>query len=142
MARARLADREIEAIVGMLDAWRGTLTWGKLLDRVQPFLRRSFTRQGLDKNESIKLAYGKAKDRIRTSPKKKGVESDLPPELAYAQQRIDTLTAEVVRLEAERERLLETFATWLYNARSRGLGEADLKRELPPVNRGASEVKR
>ncbi|MEY9829746.1 hypothetical protein ABIA25_001561 [Sinorhizobium fredii] len=142
MARARLTDKEIEMIVGMLASWKGTLTWDKLLDRVRPFLRRSFTRQGLDKNESIKLAYGLAKDRIRTRPKRKGVESDLPPELAYAQQRIDTLTAEVARLETERERFLERFAIWLYNARSRGISEADLNRELPPVDRGASEVKR
>lgn len=142
MARARLTDKEVEMIVATLASWNGLLTWEKLLHRVQPVLRRSFTRQGLDKNDSIKLAFGLAKDRIRTRPKKKGVEGDLPPELAHAQQRIDTLTAEVVRLEAERERLLERFATWLYNARSRGLGEADLNKALPPINRGASEVKR
>ncbi|PSJ59878.1 hypothetical protein [Pseudaminobacter soli (ex Li et al. 2025)] len=142
MARARLTDKEVEMIVGTLASWKGTLTWKKLLDRVQPFLRRSFTRQGLDKNDSIKLAYGLAKDRIRTRPKRKDVESDLPPELAYAQRRIDTLTAEVARLEAERERFLERFATWLYNARSRGLSEADLNLGLPPIDRGPSEVMR
>lgn len=143
MSKRRLSEKEIQQIVGLLTAWRGKLSWKLLLGRVEALLGRPFTRQGLDKNETISIAFQQAKDRIRSRPKRTAaVESDSPPELALVQRRIDSLVAEVEVLKAERDRLLERFATWLYNARSRGVSEFDLNRKLPDVERESSERRR
>lgn len=144
MAKARLSEKEIEQIVGLLTGWSGKLSWELLLRRAEVLLRRSFTRQGLDKNTTISTAFRQAKSRLRTPLKRSAnvTEGDLPPELALAQRRIDNLVAEVEVLKAERDRLLERFATWLYNARSRGISEFDLNRKLPDIDRDSSERKR
>lgn len=143
MAKARLTDAEIERIIGILTAWSGKLSWELLVRRVEVLLGRPFTRQGLDKHETIRIAFQQAKNRFRSHSKKLGIEeNDLPLELALAQRRIDSLVAEVQVLKAERDRLLEKFATWLYNARSRGISELDLNRRLPDVDRDSSERRR
>ena len=141
MADARLTDAEVDKIVNLLTTWQGKLSWELLLRRVTPLLGRDFTRQGLDKQQSISIAFKQAKDRIRIRAKKapRDRDSDLPPELAAAQRRIDNLMAEVKLLKAEKDKFLERFATWLYNARSRGLSEIDLNSPLPPVDRDKSE---
>ncbi|MGR9231895.1 hypothetical protein ACU8NU_10055 [Rhizobium leguminosarum] len=141
MAEARLTEAEVDKIVSLLTSWRGKLSWELLLQRVAPILKRDFTRQGLDKQETISLAFKQAKDRLRLRPKRPsaGDDIDLPPELAATLRRVENLKAEVELLQAEKQRLLERFATWLYNARCRGLSEADLNNPLPPVDRGKSE---
>ncbi len=142
MAKARLTDKEIDLIVGMLAGWKGRLSWELVLQRVEAMLGRTFTRQGLDKNEIISIAFGQAKDRRRKLSKKEIEESDQPPELAAAERRVEVLRAEIAVLKSEQERFLEKFATWLYNARSRGISEFDLNRPLPDVDRDESERKR
>ena len=141
MAEARLTDTEVDKIVNLLTTWQGKLSWELLLRRVRPLLGRDFTRQGLDKQQSISIAFKQAKDRTRIRAKKApaGGDPDLPPELAAAQRRIENLLAEVELLRAQKDQLLERFGTWLYNARSRGLSEIDLNSPLPPVDRDKSE---
>jgi hypothetical protein len=126
----------------MLAGWKGRLTWELVVQRVEAILGRTFTRQGLDKNETISIAFGQAKDRRRKQSKKEVEESDRPPELAAAERRVEVLRAEIAVLKAEQERFLEKFATWLYNARSRGVSEFDLNRQLPDVDRDKSERRR
>jgi hypothetical protein len=126
----------------MLAGWKGRLSWELVVQRVQAMLGRTFTRQGLDKNEIISIAFGQAKDRRRKRSKKEVEESDRPPELAVAERRVEMLRGEIAVLKAEQERFLEKFATWLYNARSRGVSEFDLNRQLPDVDRDESERKR
>lgn len=138
MAVARLTAVEIDRIVGILTSWEGKLSWELLLRRVRPILKRPFTRQGLDKHEPIRIAFKQAKERLRTSSKT-AILDRVPPELALAQRRIDSLVAEVKVLKGERDRFLEKFATWLYNARSRGISEVDLNRSLPSVDRRGSD---
>lgn len=135
MAKARLTDREVEQIVGLLTSWRGDLSWELLLERVGSMLGRTFTRQGLNKQENILTAFQNAKVRLRATPPDP---SGLSPELAMAQARIDSMVAELAVMKAERDRLNEKFATWLYNARSRGITAVDLNRPLPQVDRDRS----
>ncbi|MGO7297129.1 hypothetical protein ACC718_09950 [Rhizobium ruizarguesonis] len=142
MAKARLTYNEVDLVVGMLAGWKGRLTWELVVQRVEAILGRTFTRQGLDKNETISIAFGQAKDRRRKQSKKEVEESDRPPELAAAERRVEVLRAEIAVLKAEQERFLEKFATWLYNARSRGVSEFDLNRQLPDVDRDKSERRR
>ena len=58
------------------------------------------------------------------------------------QRTIDSLRAEIAVLKAERGRFEEKFATWLYNARSRGISEVELNKRLPEVDRDGSTKKR
>jgi len=139
VAKARLKTDEIERIVDMLTSWRGDLTWDRLLQRVEKLLRRSFTRQGLAKQENIQTAYQQAKDRLRTDKPR-----DVAPrlEIELLQSTIESLRARIAVIEAERGRFEEKFATWLYNARSRGISELDLNRRLPDVDRDGSVKER
>lgn len=140
MAVARLTEAEVDKIVTLLTGWQGKLSWELLLIRIKPFLKREFTRQGLDKQETISIAFKQAKDRLRLRTKKPAPDrGDMPPELAAALSRVDNLIAEVDMLKVERDRLLERFATWLYNARTRGLSEMDLNQPLPLIDRDRSE---
>lgn len=136
LAKARLTNEEVELIIGLLTSWRGKLSWELLLKRVETLLRRPFTRQGLDKQAAIRTAFQQAKARTRTA---KQSPSEALPEIALLQQTIESLRAEIAVLKAERNRYAEKFATWLYNARSRGLSEVDLNRPLPIVDRDKSE---
>lgn len=140
MAKARLTDDEIERIVGLLVAWQGELSWDLLTERVEGLLKRSFTRQGLSKQENILTAFQQAKDRIRASPKKSPV-SKMSAELAIALAKVDALEAEIAVLKAERNRFHEKFAVWQYNSRSQGISESDLNMPLPKVDRDRSTAK-
>ncbi|AOG11563.1 hypothetical protein [Agrobacterium sp. RAC06] len=134
MAKARLTRDEIDRIVELLTSWRGKLSWELLLKRVEAILRRPFTRQGLAKQENIQTAYQQAKNRIRLVKPT----SSKSPEIELMQSTIDSLRAKIAVMEAERGRYDEKFATWLYNARSRGISELDLNRHLPEVDRDRS----
>ena len=52
-----------------------------------------------------------------------------------ALERISRLEAENQRLLAENERLNEKFVRWAFNAYVRGMGETDLDRPLPQMDR-------
>lgn len=139
MAKARLTDDEIDRIVALLVSWQGRLSWELLTKKVGVMLKRTFTRQGLDKQENIRVAFQQAKERLRSSPVTKS-SVEISDELALALGRVDRLEAEIAVLKAERNRFLQKFATWQYNARSRNMSEADLNMPLPRVERGRSTV--
>ncbi|MCQ1572093.1 hypothetical protein NFO65_15275 [Neorhizobium galegae] len=141
MAAARLTDPEIDKIVVLLTTWQGRLSWELLLLRVTRMLGRKFTRQGLDKQPSISAAFKQAKDRLRIRVKKSSSDSvdNRLPELVASEKRIENLIAEIAVMKEEKDRLLERFATWLYNARSRGLTQIDLSQPLPQIDRDHSE---
>lgn len=140
MAKARLTDDEIERIVSLLISWQGKLSWELLTEQVGVTLKRPFTRQGLDKQENIRTAFQQAKGRLRSSSVTPSA-SEMSTKLAMALGRVDRLEAEVAVLKAERSRFNEKFATWQYNARSRGLSQADLNMPLPRVDRDRSTAK-
>lgn len=143
MVKARLSSAEVGRICKILAGWEGKLSWALLIIRVEFLLGRTFTRQGLDKHALIKVAFQKTKTRVRQAADKSGApNSRVSPELEFALRRIDNLKAEIGVLEAQRDVLLERFATWLYNARGRGLSEQDLSRPLPPIDRDPSERQR
>lgn len=137
MAKARLTDDEIDRIVAMLVSWQGKLSWDLLTGQVEVILKRTFTRQGLDKQDNIRVAFQQAKDRLRSSPLATPP-PEMSAELALALSRVDRLEAQIAVLKAERNRFLQKFATWQYNARSRNMSEADLNIALPRVERDRS----
>ena len=137
MAKAQLTDDEIDRIVALLISWQGKLSWELLTQQVGCMLKRPFTRQGLDKQENIRTSFQQAKDRLRSSPVT-APSPGMSAELTLALSRVERLEAEIAVLKAERNRFLEKFATWQYNARSKGLSEAGLNMPLPRVERDRS----
>lgn len=150
VSKPKLSAEDIDQIVHLLTSWRGKLTWVLLVDKMIAVLGRPYTRQALDAHEEISRAFTLAKNRTREhnrAGKNRGLFSPddheisakdvtvLQKEFAIALERIETLKAEVVLLRQERNAFLETFATWLYNARNRKMTEKDLNAPLPEVQR-------
>ena len=128
-----LTDDSIRQIIGLLDGWTGTLTWELLIDAIAERRFTTYTRQALHKHERIRLAFAQCKKRIADGrgDEPRRVES---PELQAALDRIERLQAVNDRLESENQRLLEQFATWAYNAHSRGLDQSFLSQPMPPID--------
>lgn len=130
LQRARnVDDKVISEVLSVLDGWTGKLTWELLIDEVAVRTRQRYTRQALSAHERLQQAFSARKKALSDRPDK---EDDAPtPE----QQVIARLEAQVQRLEAENSNLLERFAVWAYNARTRGLDERFLSQPLPQVRR-------
>lgn len=141
VSKAKLSSDDIDHIVSLLTSWRGKLTWELLVDKVAAVLGRSYTRQALNGHDHIKRAFDLAKKRAREGKRVDALSPHVSPELATALDRVEALRAEVTLLKQERNGFLETFATWLYNARNRGLSERDLNQPLPMVERHRSDRK-
>ncbi len=131
-----LREEDVQAIVGLLDGWSGPLTWNLLIDAVRCRLHAKYTRQALHKREPIKTAFEVRKQNVDSAePKYRG-----SAQVQKALERIARLEAENQRLTAENGRLLEQFARWAFNAYVRGLGEAELNRSLPEIDRRQTPV--
>lgn len=134
-----LGAEDIEAIVRIIDGWKGPLTWGQLIDAVQLRLYSKYTRQALSKHQRISLAFRRHKQALKDTSAEKSSKY-LSPELKTLQERLARRESEVARLHRENELLMEQFVIWLYNAHLHGLSPADLNRPLPPVHRGQTRV--
>jgi hypothetical protein len=139
VSKSKLSPNDIDYIVNLLTSWRGKLTWELVVDKVAAVLGRSYTRQALDAHVEIKRAFDLAKRRTREGKRVDPLSPHVSPELATALDCVETLRAEVALLRQERNGFLETFATWLYNARNRGLSERDLNQPLPAIERHRSD---
>lgn len=130
LQRARnVDDKVISEVLSALDGWTGKLTWELLLDEVAARTRQRYTRQALSAHARLQQAFSARKKALSDHPDKDN--DALTPE----QQVIARLEAQVQRLEAENNNLLERFAVWAYNARTRGLDERFLSQPLPQVRR-------
>lgn len=67
-------------------------------------------------------------------------EKHLSPEMRVLIERLARRDAEVERLKGENQRLMEQFVVWLYNAQIRSIGQAELGRPLPRVDRGQTKT--
>ena len=131
-----IGDQEIQIIVGILDGWSGPLTWNLLIDAVKSRLHCRYTRQALHKHERIRVAFElRKKNADAAEQRPRG-----SVQIQKAMERIARLEAENQRIQKENELLLEQFARWSYNAYVHGLGEADLNRPLPEIDRRQTPV--
>ena len=140
MKRAReknLDDHTVSAIVEVLDGWSGHLTWEALIAKVTARLKLTYTRQALHRHERIRLAFTLRKNVKSTDDH--APDSDEPPELRLALDRIARLEAENIRLTAENHGLLEQFARWAYNAHARNVSQEVLNTPLPRIDRARSK---
>lgn len=134
-----LSPEDVELIVGLLDGWSGTLTWKGLIESVERRLYFRYTRQALHAHQRIQDAFKLCKERLARGSRKKG-EKHLSPEMRVLIERLARRDAEVERLKGENQRLMEQFVVWLYNAQIRGIGQAELGRPLPRVDRGQTKA--
>ncbi len=134
MRSKNISDRDIADIVSVLDGWNGKLSWDLLVDAIERRKHVRYTRQTLHKHERIRHAFGL----VKMAPREGPIQREFP-ELQLALQQNARLIAENARLVAENQRLLEQFATWTYNAYTRGMDEEFLNQSLPRVNRDQSE---
>jgi len=142
MSRAKnLSDEDVAKIAEVLDGWTGKLTWELLIDAVEKRVFARYTRQALHKHTRIKDAFAHRKDTLANSGERPRKTAS-SPELQLALDRINRLTGENERLEAENTRLLEQFVRWAYNAHTRNLDEAFLNRPLPTVDRQQTRMSR
>lgn len=134
----KLTDPQIQTLKEAIDGWvptDGPLTWDALREFIKARFKLSYTRQGLDKIEGIKIAFTVRKAALRRMTTAGETSST---ELGRALERIGRLEAERDRLSAENRALLEQFVVWTYNASTRGLDEKFLSQPLPPIDRGAT----
>lgn len=140
MNRARnLRDEDVAKIVEVLDGWSGKLTWQKLIDAIEKRLYATYTRQALHKHVRIKDAFGRRKEVLANGGNSQRKTASTP-ELQLALDRIDRLTGENQRLQAENSLLLEQFVRWAYNAHTRNLDDVFLNRPLPVIDRRQTRV--
>jgi hypothetical protein len=134
-----LSPEDVELIVGLLDGWGGALTWKGLIESVERRLYFRYTRQALHAHQRIQDAFKLCKERLARGSRKKG-EKHVSQEMRLLMERLARRDAEVERLKAENLRLMEQFVIWLYNAQIRGVGQAELDRPLPRVDRGQTKA--
>jgi len=139
MTRAKnLSSADVENIVRILDGWSGKLTWELLIQAIARRTKTTYTRQALNNHERIKNAFGLRKNVLTGNPSS-GDKKAESPEFQVALERIARLEGENGRLAMENNSLMEKFATWAYNAHSRGLDEKFLSQPLPAVDRATTK---
>ncbi|WP_417820385.1 hypothetical protein [Terasakiella sp.] len=133
--KKHLNDRKIAVIVETIDGWSGKLTWGLLLEKIEPKVGR-YTRQTLNSHVRIKSAFEERKKALRGA---RGASiDDKPIELQKALQKIKKLEATNDRLSRENQELLEQFVRWSYNAHCKGVTVDHLNAPLPAIDRERS----
>jgi hypothetical protein len=130
-----LTDRDIEAVVKILDGWQGKLSWELLCEACVSRIGIKPSRQTLWKVVRIQDAFEQCKKRIKEGEPK----VTLPLSLKIAADTIARLERENQRLERENTRLLEQFVVWQYNAYAAGRTKFDLSRPLPKREMGNTD---
>jgi len=133
-----LNDKDIQKILGIIDGWKGKLTYEKLIDAAEMPLRHRYSRQALYGHVRIREAVNNRKNALRNGTAGKQVKS---VELQKALERIERLNSVIQRLEKENEVLLSQFVRWAYNAHSKGLTPEFLNAAMPEIDRGATKSK-
>ena len=130
MAR-HLTDKDISNVVDILDDWPtdSKLSWDRLVDAVEHEYKYRTTRQTLQKQARIKMAFNEVK--VLLAGKAPTGKVSLPPSLKVAAGRIERQQRAIGRLERENQQLLEQFHVWLYNASRFGISIEQLSESLP-----------
>ncbi|MFV8451795.1 hypothetical protein ACNO65_17305 [Vibrio campbellii] len=129
-----LTDKDISNVCELLDDWPtdAKLTWDRLVEAVAHDYKLTTTRQTLQKQARIKNAFSEVKAIVSgNTPKAATRNRHLPSSLKAAAEQLEKKERTIKRLEAENNRLLEQFHTWLYNANQHGLTFEQLNEPLP-----------
>ena len=142
MRKARapdLTDERIQAVLDVLDGWKGKLTWDLLIAAVKTSTGITYSRFTFADYPEIANAFALKKDVLRgawsgepATPRDMRVRSSL--------DKADRLKAKVERLTLENQLLKEQFVTWAHNAERKGVTLTVLNTPLPKPERERSKV--
>lgn len=133
MPKILITENNLEEIIQLIYSWEGKLTWTLLCLKVADLLGvKSIERQSLANYPDIQKAFSKQKQKIKESAK---VNPERNVTLDYLQKQINSLKAQVQRLEEINERYKQQFIVWQYNAYMHGMTEDKLNKPLIAVNR-------
>lgn len=128
-----LSASDIAIIVTLIKRWRGALRWSDLIDAVKDQLGETYTRQALGRQEKIANAL-----RVR---RQAPLDVQLTVEQEAEKARAERDGAEIKRLRTVVSGYKELFALFVYNARLRGVTEAELRMPLDPIDRDRTVLK-
>ena len=131
-----LTKNEVSIVIDAIDVWsEPKLTWNDICNTCEELIGRKPTRQSLNSNHQIKLAYTTKKETL----KKGVVRQPVPSSLKAGADRIKRLESQIDRLKAENRLLSEKFTVWQYNAYTKGITEEMLNKPLPEIDRERTE---
>ncbi|GAA4258519.1 hypothetical protein GBZ26_11360 [Azospirillum formosense] len=130
--RVRITDQHVDAIRNIIKRWPRPITWNEIIAESARDLGLTWTRQALERHETIKEAYA-AKRNARPEP------CPIDPAVALLTQKVERQVQEIGRLERLVESYKDLFIRYQYNAHARGIAPAELEMPLPPIDRRRSE---
>lgn len=134
----RLTQRNIDLLVEGI----GTLaepTWKEVVKLARRRLRHGYSRQALSSHEEIGAALAARKQEVKHNQAIRHPQARKETRTALL-ARVESLDAEIARLESQNKTMEAQFAIWAYNARVLGIAEHRLKAPLQPVQRDYSEA--
>ena len=134
----RLTRRNIDLLVEGI----GTLaepTWKEVVKLAKRRLRHGYSRQALSSHEEIGAALAARKQEVKHTQALRHPQARKETRTALL-ARIESLDAEIARLESQNRTMEAQMAIWAYNALVLGIPEHRLKAPLQPVQRDYSEA--
>jgi hypothetical protein len=134
---SNLSGADVVLIEAMILKWQGPLRWEGLIERIkaEPQLGQVYTRQALQRHPELAAAFQKRR-RTPLAPK------------VYPSLELEAAAARIERLEVREAKhntivagYKERFGRWAYNARLRGITEAELDMPLEPIDRSQTILK-
>lgn len=141
MPKIVVTEENIKEIVGLIDTWNGKLSWPLLCEKVKVMLGLSkVTRQTLSSYDVIQKAFTNRKEHLR------GAKQIAPPpqstNVAFLQNQVDTLNAELNRANTTIDKYKQRFVLWQYNAYRHGIRIDSLEDALEMLEQPLIELKR
>lgn len=133
-------------ILKIIDTWQGKLSWNLLCARItrELDLKNQISRHTLLAYAEFKIAFDSRKSTLRQEQGSIARPSDLELKIAY--ERIDSLEAQVKRLEAEKSAVMEQFVRWQHNLYQMNVDmdelQLNLDNPLPAIDRANANRKK
>lgn len=132
-----LTDEIVQAVIDILDGWKGKLTWDLLLEAVREKTGIMYSRFTFADYSSVANAFTLRKKELsgswqtkQTSPRDERVRAAL--------EQVERYRSKVERLDKQNQLLLEQFHTWAVNAERKGVTMDMLNAPLPKPSRDRS----
>lgn len=133
-SRGRVIDEQItEAILDILDGWKGKLTWDALIKAIKASIGTEYTRQALAGHKRIADAFVLRKSAVA---KEAGRPLSKDSRVNALSDVVAKLSAENARLKTELNAHREMFILWAANAQKKGLTSEMLNAPLVKTYRG------
>jgi len=137
--RKQLSVTDQEKIISAINGWdTEKLTWVLLCGKVKQLLKRSISRQALERKECIYTAYLERKKDLRSGIGKPVIgKTDTEQKLL---DKIDRLEKDLAAAMKQNNEFYLQFRLWSKNAFDRKVTEQMLNQELPPVDKEPSKI--